>query len=96
MFGEWLQTIYVRQRSFTGASAAMLLASGCLLGRIGPLEHLIMGIFGTVGYTLNQTIVFKVLNFYDAGGSTTVHAFGTYFGLTVSFILSKKIRPLHS
>ena len=53
-----------------------------------------MGIIGTVGYTLNETIVYSVLRTFDVGGSTAIHTFGAYFGLTVSFILSKKVKPL--
>ena len=30
---------------------------------------------------------------FDAGASTTIHAFGAYFGLAVSWMLSKKIKP---
>jgi len=29
---------------------------------------------------------------YDSGRSTAVHAFGAYFGLTVSLILSKMVK----
>lgn len=32
---------------------------------------------------------------YDAGGSTTIHTFGAYYGLTISYILGKNHAPLH-
>lgn len=31
---------------------------------------------------------------YDAGGSSTIHTYGAYFGLTVSFILGRQVKPL--
>lgn len=31
---------------------------------------------------------------YDAGESTTIHAFGAYFGLTISYILGKRVISL--
>ena len=48
--------IYIEEKTFTGASysvASMLIAFGALLGKVGPLELLIMSLFGIVGYTLN-------------------------------------------
>ena len=52
-----------------------------------------MGLTGIVGYTLNEELVYEVLHAIDAGGSTAIHAFGAYFGLSVSFIISKKSKP---
>ena len=52
-----------------------------------------MTIIGTFGYTLNTTIVYQILNTFDAGGSITVHTFGGYLGVGVSRILSCKARP---
>lgn len=62
-----------------------------MLGKVGPFELLIMAVFGIVGYTLNEDLVYNVLGLNDAGGSIPIHTFGAYFGLTVSFILSKKM-----
>ena len=50
-----------------------------------------MAVIQVIGYSLNEIIVYGVLHMYDAGGSTTIHTFGAYFGLAVSYILSKKL-----
>lgn len=52
-----------------------------------------MSIIQVIGYSLNEHIVYNVLQIYDAGGSTVIHIFGAYFGLTVSFILGKILAP---
>lgn len=52
-----------------------------------------MSIVGIVGYTLNESIVYSLLKINDAGGSTAIHTFGAYFGLTVSLILCSKLKP---
>lgn len=72
----------------------MLIAFGALLGRVGPFELLIMGVFGVIGYTLNEDIVYNLLYVLDAGGSMPIHTYGAYFGLMTSFIISKKVLPI--
>jgi ammonium transporter Rh len=52
-----------------------------------------MGLVGIIGYTLNEDLVYNVLKTFDAGGSTAIHTFGAYYGLAVSFILSRKVKP---
>lgn len=86
--------IEVNERSFTAASysvASMLIAFGAVLGKVGPFELLIMSLFGIVGYTLNEDIVYNVLGCFDAGGSMPIHTYGAYFGLATCFILCKKL-----
>lgn len=39
-------------------------------------------------YALNQHLVFKTLEGLDMGGSITIHAFGAYYGLAASLVLS--------
>jgi len=52
-----------------------------------------MALVEIIGYTLNEQLVYSRLGIFDAGGSTAIHTFGAYFGLTVSFIISKAVRP---
>jgi ammonium transporter Rh len=52
-----------------------------------------MGLVQIVGYTLNEQIVYGLVGVFDAGGSTAIHTFGAYFGLTVSLIISKVVAP---
>ena len=71
--------------------AAVLISYGAVLGRIGPLELLIMGLVEIVGYNLNQAIYYEVVRIFEFGGSTAIHTFGAYFGLTVSIIIGKLV-----
>lgn len=89
--------IHLEEKSFTAASysvASVLIAFGGILGRVGPLEMLIMGLVQIVGYTLNEAIVYQVIKVFDVGGSMNIHSFGAYFGLTVSLVLSKAVKPV--
>lgn len=52
-----------------------------------------MSIIQVIGYSLNEYIVYNTLQVYDAGGSTVIHTFGAYYGLTVSFIIGKSLLP---
>ena len=39
-------------------------------------------------YAINQHLVVEKLNALDVGGSITIHAFGAYYGLAASLVLS--------
>lgn len=71
----------------------MLIAFGAVLGRVGPLEALIMCIVHEVGYTLNNLLVLEVIGAFDVGASMTMHAFGAYSGIAMSLILSQSVKP---
>ena len=95
-YGHWDEKIEIVEKSFTAGSysvATVLISFGAVLGRVGPLELLIMGLVEIVGYTLNQVLVYEVIGVYDVGGSTAIHTFGAYFGLTVSLIIGKMVAP---
>jgi len=46
-----------------------------------------MACIATIGYTLNEVIVYDIIGIQDVGGSIAIHSFGAYFGLTLSLIL---------
>jgi ammonium transporter Rh len=76
------------------AVASVLVAFGGLIGRVGPKDILIMGTIHIIGYALNEEVVRTKIGMIDAGGSTTIHAYGAFFGLTACLILSRKIKPV--
>lgn len=72
------------------AVAAMLIAFGALIGRVTPAQILFMCVFGCFFYSLSETIVYDKLLVIDVGGSITIHTFGAYFGLALSYVLGKE------
>ena len=64
---------------------SLSIAFAAIGGRGGPLEALIIVVFGTVTYELNRQILslFSV----NQGGSATIFEFGGFLGATISVIL---------
>lgn len=58
--GTWEGTIEIVERSFIKASysvASVHIGLGAVLGRVGPLEILIMGVVQIIGYTMNRVLL---------------------------------------
>uniref|UniRef100_A0A1L8DUL9 Putative ammonium transporter rhbg n=1 Tax=Nyssomyia neivai TaxID=330878 RepID=A0A1L8DUL9_9DIPT len=72
------------------AAASVLISMGALLGRTTPIQLLLMGLFEIAIFSANEYFQLEYMKITDVGGSITVHAFGAYFGLAVSFILRPK------
>jgi ammonium transporter Rh len=88
--------IYIDEVGFTSAlysAASMFITLGVVIGRVGPLECLIMSLVHEVGYTLNEVICFNQIKAFDVGGSMTIHTFGAYSGLAASLILTAIAKP---
>ena len=93
-FHEFLITIdilFLIKCSYSVAS--VLVAFGGLIGRVGPKDILIIGTIHMIGYTLNEILVYNLIGMVDAGGSSVIHTYGAYFGLTTCLVLSTKIKP---
>lgn len=88
--------IYINERTFTyalHASASMFVCMGAFIGRVGPLELLIISLVHIFVYTVNEVICINQIRAYDVGGGMTVHIFGAYAGVTASLILNASSRP---
>ncbi|XP_008851038.1 ammonium transporter Rh type C [Nannospalax galili] len=70
--------------------ASTCVAFGAVLGKVSPVQLLIMTFSQVTLFTLNEFILLKQMEVKDAGGSMTIHTFGAYFGLTVTWILYRR------
>ncbi|XP_013928866.1 PREDICTED: ammonium transporter Rh type C [Thamnophis sirtalis] len=66
---------------------SVCIAFGAILGKVSPVQLLIMTLFQVTLFSVNEYILLDLLHVKDAGGSMTIHTFGAYFGLTVTAIL---------
>jgi len=74
------------------AVLAVLISFGALMGKCNSLQLLIVALFETFFFAVNEAIATKVLQISDHGRSILVHMFGAYFGLAVSrMIFSRKV-----
>jgi ammonium transporter Rh len=70
------------------SAATLLISYGAIIGRASPVQLVIMALFQSFFYAFNKVvIVLGFLGAEDVGGSMTIHMFGAYFGLAVSYVL---------
>lgn len=73
--------------------AAALIAMGAVLGRMRVFQYALLAFFLVPLYLLNEWIVLEdafgiATGFQDTAGSVVIHAFGAYFGLAMSIVLT--------
>ncbi|NXO14194.1 RHBGB protein, partial [Oriolus oriolus] len=82
--------IYVGAQSVVSAdfcTAAVLISTGAVLGRVNPVQMLLLALLEVTVCSLNEYILLRLMGVSDSGRSLTVHTFGAYFGLMVSRVL---------
>ncbi|NXT72591.1 RHBGA protein, partial [Chaetops frenatus] len=82
--------IYVGAQSMVSAdfcTSAVLISTGAVLGRVNPVQMLLLALLEVILGTLNEYILLSLMGVSDSGRSLTVHTFGAYFGLMVSRVL---------
>ena len=77
------------------AAASLLIAIGGPLGRINTSQYLLIGLLFTPLYAINEWFLFSgavipIGAFLDTAGSVMIHAFGAYFALGMTIVLTAK------
>ncbi|KAL3091568.1 hypothetical protein niasHT_024150 [Heterodera trifolii] len=68
----------------------VLITMGVLLGRLTPVQFLVLAFLETSLTVLLEHLLYNLLYINDAGRSLVVHCFGAYFGLAAAKICHKK------
>ncbi len=79
------------------AVAAALIAMGAVLGRLRVFQYILLAALIVPAYMLNEWMVIDgglgfTEGFTDSAGSIIIHAFGAYFGLGMTIILTTKLQ----
>ena len=77
------------------AAASLLIAIGGPLGRVNTSQYLLIGLLFTPLYAINEWLLFSgavipIGAFLDTAGSVMIHAFGAYFALGMTIMLTTK------
>lgn len=68
---------------------------GAMLGKLSPIQYLIMALIEVPVAIGIEHVVVKTLGVNDVGGSLTIHCFGAYFGMACTTAFAKKIQRNH-
>uniref|UniRef100_A0A8C9TJG8 Rh family C glycoprotein n=1 Tax=Scleropages formosus TaxID=113540 RepID=A0A8C9TJG8_SCLFO len=64
-----------------------LIAYGAVLGKVSPVQLLVMTLCGVTLFAIDEFIILNVIHAKDAGGSMSIHTFGACYGLAISWVL---------
>ncbi|KAF8357326.1 hypothetical protein PRIPAC_92321 [Pristionchus pacificus] len=70
-------------------AACVLITMGVVLGKLSPIQYVIMTLIEVPASTATERLVFEAFQINDAGGSMIVHVFGAYFGIALSLAFSR-------
>jgi len=79
------------------AVAAALIAMGAILGRLRLFQYVLLALLIIPAYMLNEWMVIDgglgfTEGFTDSAGSIIIHAFGAYFGLGMTVVLTTQLQ----
>jgi ammonium transporter Rh len=79
------------------SAATLLISFGALIGRVTPLQMTVLTLCEALFYAFNKAfLVLGIVGAEDVGGSMTIHMFGAYFGLSVSYALGPPASTEHN
>lgn len=66
-------------------AGACFISVGALLGKTTFPQLMLIVTFEAICFTLNSVILFDFMKVRDAGGSMSIHMFGTFFGIAAAY-----------
>ena len=82
-----MYTVYIT----TTIVAVPLISLGGVIGKITPLQLIIMVLVEFIFHAILEVILYGELKVVDIGATYGIHMFGCYFGLAVSYILGAPV-----
>ncbi|KAI6171142.1 Ammonium transporter domain containing protein [Aphelenchoides bicaudatus] len=73
-------------------AAAVLVSYGAVVGKLTPIQYVILALIEAPVSILNEHLVLNILGAGDVGGAIVVHFFGAIFGIVVARIV---FQPQH-
>jgi len=83
-FGDWANLSLFTLINGLFCAGAVMISMGAVLGKVSPSQLLTMGLLETFFYWGSFSIYTTVIGAHDCAGGIILHAFGAYFGLTVT------------
>lgn len=72
------------------AAAALLISFGAVIGKVSPMQLIIMAVIEILFYTFNKVVLLEnYVGLADDGGTIIIHMFGAFFGLGCAYSLGK-------
>ncbi|OQV17231.1 Ammonium transporter Rh type C [Hypsibius exemplaris] len=71
-------------------AGTVLITLGVVLGKLSPVQYIVMVVIETVLAVVNEWIVLTILRAADVGGTITIHLFGAFFGLALARTIHMK------
>ncbi|GAV08643.1 hypothetical protein RvY_18305-2 [Ramazzottius varieornatus] len=72
------------------SAGTILISLGVVLGKLSPVQYVIMVVVETVLAMVNEYIVLYLYGAVDVGGTITIHLFGAYFGLALARTIHRR------
>uniref|UniRef100_H3A386 Rh50-like protein n=2 Tax=Latimeria chalumnae TaxID=7897 RepID=H3A386_LATCH len=69
------------------ACATVLISLGAVLGKVSPIQLLVLALFEIPIYVTTEWTISEYLKISDVGGSMVLHVFACYFGMSVTRVL---------
>jgi len=86
--GQYPVTIENLMNSLFCAGAVMI-SFGAVIGKVTPLQLIVMTIIEVFGFWVNVRLVLKEVGAHDVGGGMVIHTFGAYFGLAATWWVTR-------